>query len=84
MREKILITDETGKPAGQATWDYLPDAVRSAVADLKNVLMTGQFADAKIVMIENLQVNVIKAEAGSTVNANSGVASVNKSRKTSG
>jgi hypothetical protein len=54
------------------------------VADLKNVLMTGQFADAKIVMIENLQVNVIKAEAGSTVNANSGVAPVNKSRKTSG
>ena len=23
LREKILITDETGKPAGQATWDYL-------------------------------------------------------------
>ena len=43
LREKILITDETGKPAGQATWDYLPDAVRGAVADLKNVLMTGQF-----------------------------------------
>ena len=84
LREKILITDETGKPAGQATWDYLPDAVRGAVADLKNVLMTGQFADAKIVMIENLQVNVIKAEAGSTVNANSGVSPVNKSRKTSG
>ena len=84
LREKILITDETGKPAGQATWDYLPDAVRGTVADLKNVLMTGQFADAKIVMIENLQVNVIKAESGSTVNANSGVLPVNKSRKTSG
>ena len=42
------------------------------------MLMTGQFADAKIVMIENLKVNVIKAEPGSTVNANSGVASVNK------
>ena len=84
LREKILITDETGKPAGQATWDYLPDAVRNAVADLKNVLMTGQFADAKIVMIENLQVNVIKAEAGSTVNANSGGSLVNKLGKTIG
>ena len=38
LREKILITDGTGKPAGQATWDCLPDAVRGAVADLKNVL----------------------------------------------
>ena len=84
MREKILITDETGKPAGQATWDYLPDAVRGAVADLKNVLMTGQFADAKIVMIENLQVNVIKNEAGAVVNAYSGASHVDKSRKTGG
>ena len=81
LREKILITDETGKPAGQATWDYLPDAVRGAVADLKNVLMTGQFADAKIVMIENLQVNVIKNEAGAVVNAYSGQ-SVHKAGKT--
>ena len=80
--EKILITDETGKPAGQATWDYLPDAVRGAVADLKNVLMSGQFADAKIVMIENLQVNIIKAEAGSTVNTNSGRSPVHKQGKT--
>ncbi len=84
LREKILITDETGKPAGQATWDYLPDAVRGAVADLKNVLMSGQFADAKIVMIENLQVNVIKAESGSTVNAHSGPMTVDRKRKTKG
>ena len=68
----------------QATWDYLPDAVRGAVADLKNVLMTGQFADAKIVMIENLQVNVIKAEAGSTVNAHSGPLAVDRKGKTKG
>jgi DNA-binding transcriptional ArsR family regulator len=84
LREKILITDDTGKPAGQATWDYLPDAVRGAVADLKNVLLSGQFADAKIVMIENLQVNVIKAEAGSTVNAHTGPMPVGKSGKTRG
>jgi hypothetical protein len=58
--------------------------VASFVADMKNVLMTGQFADAKIVMIENLQVNVIKAEAGSTVNAHSGPMPVGKSGKTRG
>jgi hypothetical protein len=84
LREKILISDENGKPAGQATWDYLPGAVRDAMADLKNVLMTGQFADAKVVMIENLQVNIIKAEPGSTVNATSGPMSVGKSGKTKG
>jgi hypothetical protein len=35
LREKILITGHTGKPAGQATWDYLPDAVRTAVLENK-------------------------------------------------
>lgn len=47
-------------------------------------LMTGQFADAKVVVIENLQVNVIKAEVGSTVNAHSGPMSVGKPGKTKG
>jgi hypothetical protein len=72
------ITDHTGKPAGQATWDYLPDAVRTAVADVKNVLMSGSFADAKIVKIENLQVVIVNAEPGATVNVNSGVEAVQK------
>ena len=78
LREKILITDHTGKPAGQATWDYLPDAVRTAVADVKNVLMSGDFADAKVVKIENLQVVIVNAETGSTVNVNSGPESLQK------
>ena len=83
LREKVLITDETGKPAGQATWDYLPDGVRAAVADLKNVLMSGSFADAKIVHIDNLplQVVVINAESGSTQNVMSSGEMVNNNGK---
>ena len=42
-----------------ATWDYLPGSVRDAVADLKNVLVTGDFAGAKIISIQNLTVNVV-------------------------
>jgi hypothetical protein len=75
------ITDDTGKPAGQATWDYLPDAVRTAVADVKNVLMSGSFADAKIVKIENLQVVIVNAEPGAIVNVNSGVEAVQKTAR---
>ncbi len=45
---------------GQLGLGY-PDAVHDAVADLKNVLMAGQFFDAKVAMIENLQVNIIKS-----------------------
>lgn len=58
LREKVEITDDSGKPSAVATWDYLPKGVKEAVADLKNVLLTGEFSDAKIVHIESLQVNV--------------------------
>lgn len=58
LREKVQVTDEQGRPTAVATWDYLPGSVRDAVADLKNVVMTGDLAGAKIVHIERMQVNV--------------------------
>lgn len=58
LREKVGISDDKGRPVAAASWDYVPDGVRNAVADLKNVLMTGDFAGAKIVNIERLTVNI--------------------------
>lgn len=58
LREKVQVTDEHGRPAAVATWDYIPNSVRDAVADLKNVVMTGDIAGARIVHIERMQVNV--------------------------
>lgn len=58
LREKVQITDEQGRPAAVATWDYLPSSVSHAMADLKNVLMTGDLAGAKFVHIENLHVQM--------------------------
>lgn len=59
LREKIEIKDEQGRPSAVATWDYLPSSVAAAVADLKNVLVTGDAA--QIVHIERLTVNVANA-----------------------
>jgi DNA-binding transcriptional MocR family regulator len=58
LREKVSIADESGRPVASATWDYLPSSVRDAVADLKNVLMSGELAGARIVHIERLTLNV--------------------------
>lgn len=58
LREKIVIQDSAGRPSAVATWDYLPDSVKAAVADLKNVLVTGKMGSAQIVHIENITVNV--------------------------
>lgn len=59
LREKVSIASgEDGRPMAVATWDYLPSSVQHAVADLKNVLVTGEFAGARIVHIERLQVNI--------------------------
>ena len=58
IREKLGIRDGEGRPTATASWDYLPQGVKDAVADLKNVLVTGDFEGAKIVHIERLQVNI--------------------------
>lgn len=61
LREKIAISDERGRPIADATWDYVPDGVRGAVAELKHVMMTGDFKGAKIIQIENLTVHFNQA-----------------------
>jgi len=59
LREKVSIKSDDGRPAAVATWDYLPSSVQHAVADLKNVMISGDLAGAKLVHIERLQVNVV-------------------------
>lgn len=65
LREKIEIRDDAGRPSAVATWDYLPASVSAAVADLKNVMMSGDTSGARVVHIERLTVNV--ANAGGVV-----------------
>jgi DNA-binding transcriptional MocR family regulator len=58
LREKVVIQDAHGRPTAVATWDYLPSSVQESVAEIKNVLVTGDFNGAKIVSIQHLTVNV--------------------------
>jgi DNA-binding transcriptional ArsR family regulator len=66
LREKVGIQDDHGRPVAAASWDYLPAGVANAVADLKHVMMTGDFAGAKIVNIEKLTVNINNFHDNST------------------
>ncbi|KWC74562.1 hypothetical protein WL57_35995 [Burkholderia cepacia] len=67
LREKVYIADKDGQPAAVATWDYLPSSIKEATADLKNVLLSGNFAGSQIVRIERLQVNVTHANDNAIV-----------------
>jgi DNA-binding Lrp family transcriptional regulator len=58
LHETVDIFDEKGMPVAVAGFDYLPSTVQRAVGELKNVLVTGQLGNAKIVHIERLQINV--------------------------
>jgi hypothetical protein len=64
VREKLQITDATGSAVDTASWDYMPPAVGAAIRDLRNVLMTGDLAGAKIIQIESVHINI--ALAGSS------------------
>jgi len=56
LREKVDCVDDTGRPAAVATWDYIPQGVTAAQAELKNFLASG--VDGKIINIERLTLNV--------------------------
>lgn len=58
LREKIEIQDAHGRPQAVATWDYLPSGVQAAIADLKNVMVSGDLNGARVVHIERLVVNM--------------------------
>lgn len=70
LREKVTLTDDVGRPQAVATWDYLPSSVKDAVADLKNVLVSGDFNGAKIVNIQNLTVNMVNIGSNSPNSTN--------------
>lgn len=75
LREKIEIADEQGLPTAIATWDYLPAGVQAAVADIKNVLVSGDLAGAKIVHIDTVhleikQLQVVSGENNTAIQIN--------------
>ncbi|HEX3161176.1 MAG TPA: helix-turn-helix domain-containing protein [Pseudolabrys sp.] len=70
LREKVRVMDANGEATAVATWDYLPSSISHAVADLKNVLLTGDLAGAKIVHIERLNVQVINGNGGNVIQFN--------------
>lgn len=70
LREKVSIKDESGRPQALATWDYIPNSVRDAVADLKHVMVTGDMGGAKIVHIEHLVLNVMTGDNSTQLNIN--------------
>jgi len=58
LREKVSIKDSEGRPQAVATWDYIPNSVRDAVAELKHATVTGEMIDGRVIHIENLVLNV--------------------------
>ncbi len=58
LREKVSIKDSTGRPQAVATWDYIPNSVRDAMAELKHAVVSGEMVGGKVIHIENLTLNV--------------------------
>lgn len=86
LRDNIIIKDTDGNPVAKAIWPYVPAEAKAALDDIREVLKSGQFADAKVVVIEHLHISIINNESCSTVNidANHHSAPVDKSGKRAG
>jgi DNA-binding transcriptional ArsR family regulator len=79
LREKVEIQDAHGRPQAVATWDYLPSGVQAAIADLKNVMVTGDLGGARIVHIERLVVNMNNG-SGTQINLDVAMAAMKDSK----
>lgn len=71
LREKVEFTDDSGRPAAVATWDYLPSTIDAARAEIKNFKLTGNADGLQVVHIEKLILNV------QINNSSSGVSQIN-------
>lgn len=58
LREKIVVNDNDGNPTALASWDYLPSTVKAAVAELRNVVLKGDFDGVKLINIQRLDINI--------------------------
>lgn len=75
LRERVQITNEAGKVEAVGWWDYVPMSMQAALTDLKNVTMSGDLSNAKIIHIEHMVVN-INAGPGNQVNFNDKVGDI--------
>lgn len=70
LREKIEMTDAAGRPVAVATWDYIPNCINAARAELKNFLMTGDKSSGQIVHIDTINMNIQINQGGENVQNN--------------
>jgi len=64
LHERVQITAPDGCPEAVASWDYTPDGVQRAVAELKKLLTAGDLGGAKVLKIQNLAVQINVGNVG--------------------
>lgn len=69
LREKINIRNDDGENAAVATFDYIPDLVKTATTELRNFNLTGNDDQLKVIHIERLIMNIGNLNINSEVNA---------------
>ena len=70
LREKVSIKDSDGRPQAVATWDYIPNNVKTAMAELRHAVVTGEMMGGKIIHIEHLILNLVTGDNSTQINVN--------------
>ena len=61
------IKDDHGTTEAIGSWDYRPGEFKDAINELRNILLTGNFSETRIIKIERLQINFNNLSENSTV-----------------
>jgi predicted ArsR family transcriptional regulator len=72
LNELISLKDKDNQTIAKATFDYIPSQVKDTLAELRDVLLSGDLKGTKSIHIEHLQLNIVNntANDNATVNNN--------------
>ena len=72
LTEIVTLNDDDNQAVAKATFNYVPSQIKDTLAELRDVLLSGDLKGTKSIHIEHLQVNIVNntANDNATINNN--------------
>ncbi len=75
LTEIVTLSDSDNQPVAKATFNYVPSQIKDTLAELRDVLLTGNLSGTKSIHIEHLQVNIVHNTANDNAIINNNLSS---------
>ena len=70
LTEIVTLNDDDNQAVAKATFNYVPSQIKDTLAELRDVLLSGDLKGTKSIHIEHLQVNIVNNTANDNATIN--------------